>query len=54
MNVIEVDDNKYGHCYMLTEKEYYEYQCLKEKAREWNSILCDAKETIKSMRRNRL
>ena len=37
--------------YMLDEEEYCEYQCLKEKAREWNSILCDAKDTIKSMRR---
>lgn len=49
--MIEVEDEQLGHCYMLTEKEYCEYQCLKEKAREWNSILCDARDTIKSMRR---
>ena len=52
--MIEVDDKRYGHCYMLSEEEFCEYQCLKEKAREWNRILGDAKETIKSMRRKRL
>ena len=49
--MIEVDDKQHGHCYMLTEDEYCEYQCLKERLREWNQVLDEAKECIKEMRR---
>jgi hypothetical protein len=51
MNVIEVDDKRYGHCYMLSEEEYCEYQCLKMKLDEWNKMLDEAKDMIKTMRR---
>ena len=48
--MIEVEDEQLGHCYMLTEKEYCEYQCLKQRLDEWNQVLEEAKECIKDLR----
>ena len=49
--MIEVDDKTHGHCYLLNEEEYGEYQCLKQKVNEWNQVLDEAKEVIKDLRR---
>jgi len=48
--MIEVEDEQLGHCYMLTEDEYCEYQCLKQRLHEWNQVLEEAKECIKDLR----
>ena len=48
---IKINDKQYGHCYLLDEEEYCEYQCLKLKLDEWNKMLDEAKEIIKTMRR---